>query len=136
MDTSASGPLARLHGGALDGLRRRLEALRAELTATTQAEARELATPAAERGEDTTPSQADVASDVAAREELILRELGQTDELREVEAALTRIARGTYGICIDCGRPIALERLKARPHASRDVQCEARAEQGERPASR
>jgi RNA polymerase-binding transcription factor DksA len=31
---------------------------------------------------------------------------------------------GTYGICVDCGRPIPLDRLAARPQAARDVQCE------------
>lgn len=36
-------------------------------------------------------------------------------ELAEVEAALERIRRGTYGICEATGTPITLERLQAIP---------------------
>jgi RNA polymerase-binding transcription factor DksA len=35
--------------------------------------------------------------------------------LDQVEAALARIAAGTYGSCAVCGRPIAEGRLEARP---------------------
>jgi RNA polymerase-binding transcription factor DksA len=38
-------------------------------------------------------------------------------QLREVEAALDRIEKGTYGICENTGKPIALERLEAYPSA-------------------
>ncbi|HAF10560.1 MAG TPA: hypothetical protein DCK98_10835 [Chloroflexi bacterium] len=31
---------------------------------------------------------------------------------------------GTYGMCVDCGRPIPLDRLVARPQAARDVERE------------
>ena len=39
------------------------------------------------------------------------------DHLGEVEAALDRVAAGTYGICEVCHRPIDPERLEARPTA-------------------
>ena len=35
--------------------------------------------------------------------------------LQQVRAALQRIQDGTFGICIDCGRPIEAARLKAVP---------------------
>jgi len=38
--------------------------------------------------------------------------------LAEIEAALGRIADGTYGTCAVCGRPIETERLEAVPYAS------------------
>ncbi len=41
------------------------------------------------------------------------------NELREVEEALMRIAKGTYGVCVDTGEPIELARLKAQPTAKR-----------------
>ena len=44
------------------------------------------------------------------------------DHLREVEAALDRVAAGTYGICEVCHRPIDPERLDARPTARTCVQ--------------
>jgi DnaK suppressor protein len=38
--------------------------------------------------------------------------------LGEIDAALTRIEAGTYGICTVCGRPIGEQRLEALPWAS------------------
>jgi len=46
-------------------------------------------------------------------------------ELRAVTAALERLAAGTYGICADCGGPIAAARLDAHPTALRCVACQA-----------
>ena len=37
--------------------------------------------------------------------------------LLEIDAALARLAAGTYGICEVCGEPIAPGRLEARPTA-------------------
>jgi RNA polymerase-binding transcription factor DksA len=50
------------------------------------------------------------------------------EELRDVEGALLRIARGTWGYCVDCGEEIEPERLAALPSASRCLRCQARAE--------
>lgn len=47
-------------------------------------------------------------------------------ERREVEAAIERRSAGDYGICADCGQPIPLERLQARPTATRCVVCAGR----------
>ncbi|MCK6065031.1 MULTISPECIES: TraR/DksA family transcriptional regulator [Microbacterium] len=44
-------------------------------------------------------------------------------ELAEIDAAMARIADGTYGICARCGRPIPAERMKVRPTASLCVAC-------------
>ena len=43
--------------------------------------------------------------------------------LREIDAALARLAEGTYGVCAGCGRPIAPERLEVRPTARTCVAC-------------
>jgi DnaK suppressor protein len=43
--------------------------------------------------------------------------------LADVEAALARRADGGYGICQSCGRPIAPERLAARPSARTCIDC-------------
>ena len=43
--------------------------------------------------------------------------------LAEVEAALGRVADGTYGTCLRCGRPIPAARLEARPVARTCVPC-------------
>jgi RNA polymerase-binding protein DksA len=43
--------------------------------------------------------------------------------LADVDAALARRAAGDYGICETCGRPIAPERLAARPAARTCIDC-------------
>ena len=43
--------------------------------------------------------------------------------LAEVDAALGRVAAGTYGVCESCGRAIASERLEVRPTARTCVRC-------------
>ena len=50
-------------------------------------------------------------------------------ELEEVDAALERVAQGTYGTCELCGQPISDERLEVRPTTRF---CSADAERGER----
>jgi DnaK suppressor protein len=45
--------------------------------------------------------------------------------LAELDAALERVRAGTYGTCASCGRPIAAERLAARPAAQLCVDCAA-----------
>lgn len=54
------------------------------------------------------------------------------EEFREIEAALLRIAHGTYGICIGCEAEIAPERLTSAPSAARCVPCQQRYEQRNR----
>jgi len=43
--------------------------------------------------------------------------------LDEVEAAVLRLAEGSYGLCVNCGRPIAAGRLEARPAAALCIDC-------------
>jgi DnaK suppressor protein len=46
-------------------------------------------------------------------------------ELVQVQAALRRIADGTYGECADCGDPIDLRRLAALPATPYCPSCQA-----------
>lgn len=45
-------------------------------------------------------------------------------EIRDIDAALIRIAERSYGICIDCEQPIGIERLKVYPTAKRCLECQ------------
>ena len=49
-------------------------------------------------------------------------------ELSDVEAAKRRISDATYGLCIDCGAPVAAARLQAYPTAKRCIACQTRHE--------
>lgn len=46
--------------------------------------------------------------------------------LADVDAALARVAAGTYGVCTACGQPIDPARLEARPAAARCIACASR----------
>ena len=65
--------------------------------------------------------------DRAATEESadILHRLSESErrELAEIDAALERIADGTYGSCEECGGPIGRQRLRAIPEARRCIAC-------------
>lgn len=43
------------------------------------------------------------------------------ERLNEINEAMTRIDRGTYGRCSICGEEISLERLNANPAAATDI---------------
>ena len=45
-------------------------------------------------------------------------------ETRDIDAALMRIAAGSYGVCNDCTISIAIERLQAYPTAKRCHRCQ------------
>jgi RNA polymerase-binding transcription factor DksA len=85
-----------------------------------------------EGGGDNTPMSeaADTAQAVEARES----EMQQIDWLvnRSVDLndALRRIDRGTYGVCAVCGRAIEPERLRAVPEAALCLRDQADAERG------
>ena len=51
---------------------------------------------------------------------------GLIDTLHEVDAALDRISKGTYGRCESCGAEIPPERLDARPVARLCLSCKQR----------
>lgn len=68
-----------------------------------------------------------------AREETDAQVLDRLDnrgkhEIEEIDAALLRIADGSYGACIECGEKIAVERLRAVPETELCVECAAQAE--------
>jgi DnaK suppressor protein len=44
--------------------------------------------------------------------------------LKEIDAALDRLATGGYGVCVDCGAAISSRRLAAIPWAMYCVQCQ------------
>lgn len=44
-------------------------------------------------------------------------------QLAEVEAAVERLAAGTYGLCEQCAQPISTARLEARPSARTCIGC-------------
>lgn len=83
---------------------------------------------AADRAELHSVDAVDVAED-RIEHQVILAELhAEEDRLGEIEAALSRIRNGSYGICEATGEPIGTARLKAIPWTRFSLGAAERAE--------
>src|ERR1051326_5360864 len=72
------------------------------------------------------PRQGDMADQASGNNEVHIQlKLKQTDAkiLQAIEEALQRIDKGTYGVCRDCGEPIAEARLNAIPWTRVCITC-------------
>ena len=70
--------------------------------------------------------QGDMADQASGNNEVHIQlKLKQTDAkiLQAIEEALDRMEKGTYGICRDCGEPIAEPRLNAIPWTRVCIGC-------------
>jgi RNA polymerase-binding transcription factor DksA len=48
------------------------------------------------------------------------------EQVAACDAALARLAAGSYGVCERCGQPIGAGRLEARPAATTCIRCAGR----------
>ena len=62
------------------------------------------------------------------RERDLLLSASARQEVEDIELALNRMKRGTYGVCRYAGRRLPVERLEVRPWADVCVDCKARAD--------
>ena len=75
---------------------------------------------------DVNSRQGDLADQASGNNEVHIQlKLKQTDAkiLQAIEEALVRMDKGTYGICRDCGDPIAAARLQAIPWTRVCIAC-------------
>ena len=82
------------------------------------------------QGGDNTP-YSDEVDEIQANESreigLATREL-LVDRVNRLSAALDRLARGEYGVCIECGEEISPARLRVMPEVQTCVRCQDRLE--------
>jgi len=96
------------------------ELVREELLRADEEAYRELAGAVADPGDEST---ADLLADINLA--VISNHI---NEIRDVEAALMRVATGVYGECVDCEGEIDVTRLEVHPTALRCRDCQARYE--------
>ena len=101
-----------------DETRTRLDAMTADLEAVTASSAN------ANLDDEHDPEGSTVAFE---REQLAALRQQAEDHLAELDAALARLADGSYGICLSCHGPVGEERLAALPAARLCVRCAAKA---------
>lgn len=51
-------------------------------------------------------------------------QVSELDELKLIDQALARIAKGEYGVCLDCSAEISPARLEYQPYAARCIVCQ------------
>lgn len=78
-----------------------------------------------------TQDVADQAVDSYQKELLFSQGTNGHEQLSLVRAALERLREGTFGECLNCGRPIGLKRLEALPWSEYCISCQERMERGE-----
>ena len=79
----------------------------------------------AARGADSADDEHDPEGSTLSAEWSMLQGVraAEQQELKDIDAALARLDVGTYGVCVHCGQPIPLDRLRARPTATMCVAC-------------
>jgi RNA polymerase-binding transcription factor len=102
-----------------------LSAQRAELVAQAQQLRADLAgimaaSEGANADDEHDPEGATIAFERAQTAALLDR---TEHRILELDRALSRLADGTYGTCVRCGRPIGADRLEARPDATTCIGC-------------
>jgi DnaK suppressor protein len=71
---------------------------------------------------------AESGSSTFEREKELSIQVNVSDLLQKVDRALERMRNGSYGYCLNCGKPIAKERLKALPYAELCITCKRKEE--------
>ncbi len=75
---------------------------------------------------------ADQGTDAMEREMTFMLSSKSGRFLYHIDEALRRIEKGDYGKCVNCGKQISYDRLKAVPHARFCIECKS-AEEKKRP---
>ncbi|MDR1956054.1 MAG: TraR/DksA family transcriptional regulator [Treponema sp.] len=75
---------------------------------------------------------ADIASDDIDRKMIEAIGAQELKRLKLIDAALTRIQQGKYGLCMKCGKRIPQDRLEAIPYALMCIECKTAEERRNR----
>lgn len=75
---------------------------------------------------DSGQSSDEAAQEVSMYETNLPLEHTLEEKLQDINLALEKIAKGTYGICENCNEEIPIERLETKPEAKNCVRCKAK----------
>jgi len=78
-----------------------------------------------ELGQDGVADIGDMSANAYSRDVLFNLSETQRQQILDIDAALERIAKGEYGICMKCGEEIAPRRLEVRPFSRYCIDCKS-----------
>ena len=81
-----------------------------------------------ELGTDGVPDIGDMSSQTYSRDVLLNLNETQRRKILDIDAALERLAKGEYGICVRCEEEIPPRRMEVRPFSRYCVECKAEVE--------
>jgi len=73
---------------------------------------------------------ADIGSDTYEKEFACDLIKSEQEELREIDAALARLADGSFGVCEVCNKKVSYQRLSGLPYARLCIECQRKEEAG------
>lgn len=91
-------------------------------------EVQEAAAACREMGQDGVPDIGDMSATTYSRDVLLNLSEAQRQKIRDIDAALERVAVGEYGICLRCGEEIEPKRMAVRPFSRYCVECKTEVE--------
>jgi len=117
-----------IEGGELERFRRILEEKRLAIVQSAQASLEQ------DMQLDTNemPDEVDLASSEYIQSFALRLRGRERNFLDKIETALKKIDAGEFGVCEDCGEPIGLKRLEARPETTLCIRCKEDQERTER----
>lgn len=110
----------------LEELRRSLDVKRAEMLKFYQHDVRV----GQESTDDNSDDFADRANNSYNRELMFTLSGSEREALIRIDEAISRLDKGSYGLCIHCERPISVPRLQAVPWARFCIGCQELDEKG------
>jgi len=81
-----------------------------------------------EMGEEALPDISDVSATAYTRDVLLNLGESQRQKVRDIDAALERVANGEYGVCMRCEEEISPQRMKVRPFSRYCIDCKTEIE--------
>ena len=81
-----------------------------------------------EIGQDGVPDIGDMSANTYSRDVLLNLSENQRQKIRDIDAALERVAKGEYGVCLRCEEEIPPRRMEVRPFSRYCVDCKAEVE--------
>jgi DnaK suppressor protein len=79
-------------------------------------------------GKDGVPDIGDMSSNSYNQEVLMYLSETQRSRVRDIDAALDRMDKGVYGLCLRCEEEIPARRMEVRPFSRYCVDCKAEVE--------